>query len=77
VRRGRADRCLGHFHCGMTGVVPQHQRILVFVQQMGPALLAPFTGLCPAPAGFRPGLSGLGGRASLMFSTLQRAFSGL
>jgi len=24
VRRSRAGRCLGHFHCGMTGVVPQH-----------------------------------------------------
>jgi len=26
VRPGRAGRCRGHFHCGMTGVVPQNQR---------------------------------------------------
>ena len=24
VRRGRADRCRGQSHCGMTGVVPQN-----------------------------------------------------
>jgi len=63
VRPGRAGRCRGHFHCGMTGVVPQNERTFSFVQQMTPVLLAPFTGLCPAPVGFRPGLSGLGGRS--------------